>query len=95
MTEQVDVSVKVFADPKSDKTTCSMDDIRSFVKRLKEIEEEIADKKDEMKTMVEDFVSERGLPLKETKMAIRALKADIDTELVSTIYAGIGDLVTK
>ena len=90
---EVPVKIKVYANDDGNATVCSMDQIRAFVKQVKEKEKEIKDLREDIKQLTNDFVDEYGLPKKEVNYAIRMLKGDVDSELVSEIYANIADLV--
>lgn len=78
---------------KSLATTCSMEQVRSFVKQVKEIEEDIKTKREDIKKLTADFIEEYNLPKKEVTTAIRMLKGDIDPDIVSEIYSNIADLI--
>tara|TARA_R110002074_G_scaffold341555_1_gene512074 strand:- start:1673 stop:1966 length:294 start_codon:yes stop_codon:yes gene_type:complete len=89
------IKLKVYVgdNAKTNATTCSMEQIRSFVKTIKAYEQEITDVREKIKQTTNDFVDEYGLPKKEVKVAIRMLKGDIDPEMVSAIYVNIADLI--
>jgi uncharacterized protein (UPF0335 family) len=87
------IKVKVFANKNSDATTCSMEQIRAFVRQVKEKQDDIQIIRDDIKQLTNDFVDEYGLPKKEVTVAIRMLKGDIDPDIVTEIYANIADLV--
>jgi uncharacterized protein (UPF0335 family) len=87
------LNVKVYAPEKSNATTCSMDQVRAFVKQIKEKQDEIKGIREDIKELTNDFVDEYGLPKKEVNVAIRMLKSDIDPDIVTEIYANIADLV--
>lgn len=87
--------VRVFAEEKAQATVCSMETIRSFVKQIGEMEDEIHTKREEIKQLTADFSDEYGIPKKEIKAAIRMLKSDVDPEIASEIYANIADLIVK
>jgi uncharacterized protein (UPF0335 family) len=87
--------IKLYAgDNESKASTCSMDQIRAFVRQVKEKEDEIKGIREDIKQLTNDFVDEYGLPKKEVNVAIRMLKGDIDPDVVSEIYANIADLVS-
>lgn len=87
------LNVKVYAGKNGKTATCSMDQIRAFVRQVKEKEEEIKQIREDIKQLTTDFVDEYGLPKNEVKVAIRMLKGDVDPDIVSEIYANIADLV--
>jgi len=87
------LNIKVYAGDKGKSATCSMDQIRAFVRQVKEKEDDIKQIREDIKELTNDFVDEYGLPKKEVKVAIRMLKGDIDPDVVSEIYANIADLV--
>lgn len=71
----------------------TMDNVRSMVKQVAELDEQIKELREEKKKIVEDFVDEYNVPKKEVTEAIKMLKGDIDPEVTASIYAGIADLV--
>lgn len=87
--------VRVFGSKEGNATTCSMEQIRNFLKQLQQLEAQIDETKKEIKQLVADFSEEYSIPKKEITMARRMLKSDIDPDIVSEIYANIGDLVTN
>jgi uncharacterized protein (UPF0335 family) len=87
------LKIKVKDGVASNASTCDMDQIRAFVRQVKEKEDEIKVIREDIKELTDDFVSTYGVPKKEIKVAIRMLKGDIDPDVVSEIYANIADLV--
>ena len=77
----------------SNATTFSMDQVRSMVKQLNEIDGQVKDLKEQRKQIVADFVEEYGVPKKEVTAAIRMLKSGTDPEIVTEVYTHIADLV--
>jgi len=92
--ENIRLKVYVGDNEKTNATTCSIEQIRAFVKTLKAYEDEVKEIREKIKETTNDFVDEYGLPKKEVKVAIRMLKGDIDPDVVSEIYANIADLVS-
>ncbi len=90
MSEQADV--KVFGSKEGNATTCSMEQIRNFVKQLRELELEMEGTKKKIKDLIADFTEEYSIPKKEISAARRMLKSDIDPDITSEIYANIADL---
>ena len=72
-----------------------MDSVRSMVKQLNEIDEQMKELRDERKRVVADFVDEYNVPIKEVKEAVKMAKSDIDPEVTASIYAHIADLVEQ
>lgn len=72
-----------------------MERVRAMVKQLNEIDDQMKELREERKRIVEDFVDEYNVPLKEVKEAIKMAKSDIDPDVTSSIYAHIADLVKQ
>jgi hypothetical protein len=73
----------------------TMDNVRSMVKQMSEIDEKLKDLRDERKELISSFIEEYGVPKKEVMEAIKMAKSDIDPEVTASIYANIADLVEK
>jgi molecular chaperone GrpE (heat shock protein) len=73
----------------------TMESVRSMVKQLNELDEQMKELRDERKRVVADFVDEYNIPLKEVKEAVKMAKSDIDPEITASIYAHIADLVEQ
>lgn len=71
----------------------TMDSVRSMVKQMNEIEDQIKDLRDDKKELFNDFVDNYNVPKKEVLVAIRMLKGDIDPQVTTDIYCNIADLV--
>ncbi len=71
----------------------TMDSVRSMVKQMNEIDEQIKDLRESKKEMIQDFIDEYNIPKKEVTVAIRMLKSDVDPETTVDIYTNIADLV--
>ena len=74
-------------------TTFTMENVRSMVKQMNEIEDQVKELREEKKTLFDDFIENHNVPKKEVLIAIRMLKGDIDPEVTTDIYANIADLV--
>jgi hypoxanthine phosphoribosyltransferase len=74
-------------------TGFTMESVRSMVKQMNEIDDQIKDLRESKKEMVQDFVDEYNIPKKEVSVAIRMLKTDVDPETTVDIYSNIADLV--
>jgi molecular chaperone GrpE (heat shock protein) len=73
----------------------SMDNVRSMVRQLNELDAQMKELREERKRVVADFVDEYNVPLKEVKEAVKMAKSDIDPEVTASIYAHIADLVEQ
>ena len=73
----------------------SMDNVRSMVRQLNELDQQMKELREERKRLVADFVDEYNVPLKEIKEAVKMAKSDIDPEVTASIYANIADLVEQ
>ena len=71
----------------------TMESVRSMVKQMNEIDDQIKDLRESKKEMVQDFIDEYNIPKKEVSVAIRMLKTDVDPETTVDIYSNIADLV--
>jgi hypothetical protein len=77
----------------SGETEFTMQDVRSMVKQMNELDDQIKDLRDDKKTLFDDFVENYNVPKKEVLIAIRMLKGDIDPNITTDIYTNIADLV--
>ena len=73
----------------------TMESVRSMVKQLNEIDDQMKELRDERKRVIADFVDEYNVPLKEIKEAVKMAKSDIDPEVTASIYANIADLIEQ
>ena len=88
-------SVETASKPEVKNGNFTMDSVRSMVKQLNEIDEQMKELRDERKRVVADFVDEYNVPIKEVKEAVKMAKSDIDPEVTASIYAHIADLVEQ
>jgi DNA-binding ferritin-like protein len=88
-------SVETTSKPEVKNGNFTMDSVRSMVKQLNEIDEQMKELRDERKRVVADFVDEYNVPIKEVKEAVKMAKSDIDPEVTASIYAHIADLVEQ
>ena len=87
-------SVRIFNEEKTaEPQEVNMDTVRSMVKQMQEIDDEIQELRDSKKELISDFVETHNVPKKEVMLAIRMLKSDIDPEVTSDVYANIADLI--
>lgn len=89
------MSTETAAKPEVKNGNFTMDNVRSMVKQLNELDVQMKDLRDERKRVVADFVDEYNIPLKEVKEAVKMAKSDIDPEVTASIYAHIADLVEQ
>ena len=89
------MSTETAAKPEVKNGNFTMDSVRSMVKQLNELDEQMKELRDERKRVVADFVDEYNIPLKEVKEAVKMAKSDIDPEVTASIYAHIADLVEQ
>jgi len=89
------MSTETAAKPEVKNGNFTMDNVRSMVKQLNELDEQMKELRDERKRVVADFVDEYNIPLKEVKEAVKMAKSDIDPEVTASIYAHIADLVEQ
>jgi hypothetical protein len=80
-------------DGSSQSSEFTMESVRSMVKQMNEIDDQIKDLRESKKEMIQDFIDEYNIPKKEVSVAIRMLKADVDPETTVDIYTNIADLV--
>lgn len=92
MTEQTPETTKA---PVVKNGNYTMESVRSMVKQLNEIDDQMKELRDERKRVIADFVDEYNVPLKEIKEAVKMAKSDIDPEVTASIYANIADLVEQ
>lgn len=92
MTEQTTEAKKT---PEVKNGNYTMESVRSMVKQLNEIDDQMKELRDERKRVIADFVDEYNVPLKEIKEAVKMAKSDIDPEVTASIYANIADLVEQ
>jgi hypothetical protein len=71
----------------------TMENVRSMVRQMSELDSQIKDLRDERKKIISDFIDEHNVPKKEVMEAIKMVKSDIDPEVTASIYAHIADLV--
>jgi DNA-binding ferritin-like protein len=88
-------SVETTSKPEVKNGNFTMDSVRSMVKQLNEIDEQMKELRDERKRVVADFVDEYNVPIKEVKEAVKMAKSDIDPDVTASIYAHIADLVEQ
>lgn len=89
------MSTETAAKPEVKNGNFTMDNVRSMVKQLNEIDTQMKELRDERKRVVADFVDEYNIPLKEVKEAVKMAKSDIDPDVTASIYAHIADLVEQ
>jgi len=70
-----------------------VDIVRSMVKQMSEIDEQIKDLRADKKELIGDFIDNHDVPKKEIMIAIRMLKGDIDPDVTSYLYANLADIV--
>lgn len=88
-------AVETASKPEVKNGNFTMESVRSMVKQLNELDEQMKELRDERKRVVADFVDEYNIPLKEVKEAVKMAKSDIDPEVTASIYAHIADLVEQ
>lgn len=71
----------------------SMESVRSMIRQMNEIDDQIKDLREDKKELLNDFVDNHNVPKKEVLTAIRMLKGDIDPETTVDVYTNIADLV--
>ena len=89
-------NVRIFEEEKEEKAevkSFDMDSVRSMVRQMSEIDDQITELRDDKKELIADFVESHDVPKKEVMLAIRMLKSDIDPEVTTDVYANIADLV--
>jgi|LauGreDrversion2_5_1035112.scaffolds.fasta_scaffold36780_2 hypothetical protein len=89
------MSTETAAKPEVKNGNFTMDNVRSMVKQLNELDTQMKELRDERKRVVADFVDEYNIPLKEVKEAVKMAKSDIDPDVTASIYAHIADLVEQ
>ena len=67
--------------------------VRSMVKQMNEIDEQIKDLREDKKELISDFIENHDVPKKEIMVAIRMLKGDIDPDITSFLYSNLADIV--
>tara|TARA_R110002020_G_scaffold50716_7_gene143267 strand:+ start:57627 stop:57917 length:291 start_codon:yes stop_codon:yes gene_type:complete len=77
----------------SNSSEFTMESVRSMVKQMNEIDDDIKRLRDDKKELFSDFIEEYNVPKKEVLTAVRMLKGDIDPEVTTDIYTNIADLV--
>ena len=80
-------------DASSTSSEFTMESVRSMVKQMNEIDDQIKDLRESKKEMIQDFIDEYNIPKKEVTVAIRMLKTDVDPDTTVDIYTNIADLV--
>lgn len=73
----------------------TIDNVRSMVRQMSEIESKMKELREERKELISSFIEEYNVPKKEVMEAIKMAKGDIDPEVTANIYANIADLVEK
>jgi len=73
----------------------SMENVRSMVRQMGELDGQIKELREERKRLIADFIDEYNVPKKEVMEAIKMAKSDIDPEVTASIYAHIADLVEQ
>jgi hypothetical protein len=73
----------------------SMENVRSMVRQMGELDGQIKELREERKRLIADFIDEHNVPKKEVMEAIKMAKSDIDPEVTASIYAHIADLVEQ
>jgi len=73
----------------------SMENVRSMVRQMGELDGQIKELREERKRVIADFIDEYNVPKKEVMEAIKMAKSDIDPEVTASIYAHIADLVEQ
>ena len=67
-------------DASSTSSEFTMESVRSMVKQMNEIDDQIKDLRESKKEMIQDFIDEYNIPKKEVTVAIRMLKTDVDPD---------------
>ncbi len=91
----MDSSIHIFEEENRTTTMNGIDVevVRSMVKQMNEIDEQIKDLREDKKELISDFIENHDVPKKEIMVAIRMLKGDIDPDVTSYLYANLADLV--
>jgi hypothetical protein len=85
--------VKVDKEQQAADLAYSVQHLRSMVKQLEEIDDDIKVLRDKKKRLFEDYVDEHNIPKKEVREAIKMLRSDIDPSVTTEIYKEIADLI--
>ena len=91
----MDSSIHIFEEESRENNLngINVDVVRSMVKQMAEIDDQIKDLRDDKKELISDFIENHDVPKKEIMVAIRMLKGDIDPDVTSYLYANLADLV--
>ncbi len=91
----MDSSIHIFEEENRATTMngIDVDVVRSMVKQMNEIDEQIKDLREDKKELISDFIENHDVPKKEIMVAIRMLNGDIDPDVTSYLYANLADLV--
>jgi len=80
--------VKIFNDsnPDSTQTTWDLADAKEYAKQWLVYEQQLKDIQESRKEWSDDFLKSKNIPKKEINQAIRAIKQELDMDVVHEIY---------
>lgn len=80
--------IKIFNDEneESTQTTWELSDAKEYAKQWMVYEQQIKDIQESRKEWSDDFLKSKNIPKKELNQAIRAIKQDLDMDVVHSIY---------
>jgi hypothetical protein len=80
--------VRIFNDtnPESTQTSWDLNDAKEYAKQWIVYEQQIKDIQESRKEWSSDFLEKKNIPKKELAQAIRAIKQELDMDVVHEIY---------
>jgi len=87
--------VKIFNEDdnaESTNTTWNLDDAKEYAKQWLVYEQQIKDVQESRKEWSDDFLKSKNIPKKELNQAIRAIKQELDMDVVHEIYDTISPM---
>jgi hypothetical protein len=88
MTKDASPVIRIFNDKneESTQTTWDLADAKEYAKQWMVYEQQIKDVQESRKEWSDDFLKAKNIPKKELNQAIRAIKQDLDMDVVHSIY---------
>jgi hypothetical protein len=87
--------VKIFNEDdnaESTNTTWNLEDAKEYAKQWLVYEQQIKDVQESRKEWSDDFLKSKNIPKKELNQAIRAIKQELDMDVVHEIYDTISPM---
>ena len=92
------MTIKIFNESdetENTNTTWSMDDIKDYVKQFMVYEQQISDLTQARSEWSAQYIKDKSLPKKELSQALKAVKSQIDMDIVNEIYDSISGMLSE